>query len=223
MSTLADLEQASSQAFPPLFHLLVSGNHFSWGEQGPHWHRDVFPQVQAQPPVLLYANEYEPIEASELRAAWEDLTAEDHYNPLREDLKLLPFARTGAGDNYCFWTNAPGFAEPPVLLVWHDDDRADLVAANFQDFLFRKMAEAVVELEEDDSLLSEGDLGANLQAWLSTHRGWLRGDQAAALETLFARVDDIAGGGISEEEVQELLRPLIGFEGMDSRMAYVRD
>ncbi|WP_375069335.1 SMI1/KNR4 family protein [Stenotrophomonas lactitubi] len=223
MSTLADLEQASSQAFPPLFHQLVAGNHFSWGEQGPRWFREVFPQVQAQPPVLLYASEYEPIEPNELRAAWEDLTAEDHYNPLREDLKLLPFARTGAGDNYCFWTNAPGFAEPPVLLVWHDDDRADLVAANLQDFLFRKMAEAVVELEEDDSLLSEGDIGANLQAWLSTHRGWLRGDQVAALEALFARVDDIAGGGISEEDVQALLKPLIGFERMDSRMPYVRD
>ncbi|MBA0287286.1 hypothetical protein D7Y26_22490 [Stenotrophomonas maltophilia] len=221
MSMLADLEQASGQTFPPLFRQLVEGNRFSWGEQGPNWYRTVFPQVQPQPPVLLYANDYEPIEPSELRAAWEDLTAEDHYNPLRDDLKLLPFARTGAGDHYCFWTNAPGSSESPVLLVWHDDDRADLLAASFQDFLFRKMAEAVVELEEEDSLLSEGDIGTNLQAWLGTHRGWLRRDQAAALQALYARVEDITAGEISDEDVQPLLQ-LIAFDGIDSEMPYVQ-
>jgi hypothetical protein len=222
MSTLADLEQASGQTFPPLFRQLVESNQFSWGAQGPDWYRTVFPQVQPQPPVLLYASEYEPIEPRELRAAWEDLTAEDHYNPLRDDLKLLPFARTGAGDHYCFWTNAPGFDEPPVLLVWHDDDRADLLAASFQDFLFRRMAEAVVELEEEDSLLSEGDIAANLQAWLGTHRNWLRDDQVVALEALYARVDEIADGDITDEDVQPLLQ-LIAFDGIDSAMPYVRE
>lgn len=221
MNSPTDLEQLSGQAFPVLFNQLVENNHFSWGEQGPHWYRTVFPLLQSQPPVLLYANEYEPIEPGELRAAWEDLTAEDHYNPLRDDLSLLPFARTGAGDHYCFWTNAPGFSEPPVLLAWHDDDRADLLAANFQDFLFRKMAEAVVELDDADSLLSEGEVGINLQAWLSTHRAWLREDQVAALEALYARVDDIAGGGITDQDVQALLQ-LIAFEGMDREMSYVQ-
>ena len=88
----------------------------------------VFPALQAAPPVLLYAYDYEPIARERLHEAWSDLTAADHYNPLRADMQLLPFAETGAGDVYCFWTNAPGFAEPPVLLVWHDDDRADLLA-----------------------------------------------------------------------------------------------
>ncbi len=108
-----------------------------------------------------------------------------------------------------------------MLLVWHDDDRADLLAASFQDFLFRKMAEAVVELEEEDSLLSEGDIGTNLQAWLGTHRGWLRRDQAAALQALYARVEDITAGEISDEDVQPLLQ-LIAFDGIDSEMPYVQ-
>jgi hypothetical protein len=55
--------------------------------------------------------DYEPLEDDELLEAWQELTAEDHYNPLRTDLQLLPFARTGAGDSYCFWSNAPGFSD----------------------------------------------------------------------------------------------------------------
>lgn len=221
MHTLNDIEQATGQTFPPLYRRLHQAGHLSWNGPHPRWYQACFPALQAAPPALLYAQDYEPLEHGELLEAWQDLTAEDHYNPLRQDLHLLPFARTGAGDNYCFWTNAPGFAEPPVLLVWHDDDRADLLAANFQDFLFRKMAEAVVELEE--TLLDEGSVSDNLQAWLGTHRAWLRPDQAAALEALYARSEAIDNGGIPEDEVEALLDKVIGFARKDESMAYVQE
>jgi len=223
MSTLSDIEQATRQAFPPLFHQIAAEGRSDWGALGNPWFREVFPTLLAQPPLLLHANEFEPIERSELREAWEDLTAEDHYNPLRKDLQLLPFARSGGGDTYCFWTNAPGFAEAPVLLVCHDDDRADVLAANLQDFLFRKMVEAVAELEAEYTTLVEGDLAANLQAWLGSHRGWLRDDQGRALEALFARTDDIAAGRISDEEAQALVKQVIGFPRLDESFAYVRE
>lgn len=222
MSTLIEIEQATGQAFPPLFHQITAEGRADWGATGSLWFREVFPTLLAQPPLLLHANEFEPIALHELREAWEDLTAEDHYNPLREDLQLLPFARSGAGDTYCFWSNAPGFTEPPVLMVWHDDDRADVLAANLQDFLFRKMVEAVTELEAAYTTLVEGDLAANLQAWLGSHRRWLRDDQATALEALFARTDDIAAGRISDEEAQALVTQVIGFPRLDESFAYVR-
>lgn len=222
MSTLIEIEQATGQAFPPLFHQITAEGRADWGATGSLWFREVFPTLLAQPPLLLHANEFEPIALHELREAWEDLTAEDHYNPLREDLQLLPFARSGAGDTYCFWSNAPGFIEPPVVMVWHDDDRADVLAANLQDFLFRKMVEAVTELEAAYTTLVEGDLAANLQAWLGSHRGWLRDDQATALEALFARTDDIAAGRISDEEAQALVTQVIGFPRLDESFAYVR-
>ena len=89
--------------------------------------------------MLLYAQEYEPLEHDELLEAWQELTAEDHYNPLRADLQLLPFARTGAGDSYCFWPNALGFDAPPVVLAWPAADRDDVFAANYQYLVFRYM------------------------------------------------------------------------------------
>lgn len=223
MSTLTEIEQATGQAFPPFFQQLQAAGRLSWGGTHPQWSEAVFPTLQDDPPVLLYAQEFEPLEHDELLEAWEELTADDHYNPLRTDLQLLPFARTGAGDSYCFWTNAPGFAEAPVVLVWHDDDRADVLAASYQDFVFRKMVEAVVEYERPYSLLSHGDLAANLQRWLQSHQSILRSDQYAALAALFARDGEIADGDISDDEAQALVKQVIGFPRLDESFAYVRE
>ncbi|HEL2979604.1 TPA: SMI1/KNR4 family protein [Stenotrophomonas maltophilia] len=222
MSALSEIEHATGQSFPPLFKQLHATGRLSWGSPHPEWSEVVFPTLQADPPVLLYAQDYEPLEHNELLEAWQELTAEDHYNPLRDDLKLLPFARTGAGDSYCFWSNAPGAADPPVVLVWHDDDRADVLAANYQDFLFRKMVEAVAEYEPPYSLLSNGDLADNLQRFLQAHQSVLRDDQYTALQRLFARVDDIEEGNISDDDAQSLVAEVIGFERLDESFAYVR-
>lgn len=92
----------------------------------------MFPTLLAQPPLLLHANEFEPIARNELREAWEDLTAEDHYNPLRDD-------------------------------------------------------------------------------------------QAAALEALFARTEDIASGQVGNDEAQALAKQMIGFARLDESFAYVRE
>ncbi|EQM78192.1 SMI1/KNR4 family protein [Stenotrophomonas hibiscicola] len=223
MSALSGIEQATGQSFPPLFKQLHAAGRLSWGAPHPEWSEVVFPTLQADPPVLLYAQDYEPLEHDELLEAWQELTAEDHYNPLRPDLQLLPFARTGGGDSYCFWSNAPGFAEPPVVLVWHDDDRADVLAASYQDFLFRKMVEAVADYQAPYTLLSHGELAGNLRRWLQSHQSFLRGDQYAALQRLFARVDDIEEGNISDDDVQAIVAEVIGFERLDESFAYVRE
>ena len=111
-------------------------------------------------------------------------------------------------------------AAPPVLLVWHDDDRADLLAANYQDFLFRKMVESVLDLEE--SLLDDSALGDNLQRWLDTHRTWLRADQVQALETWFGQTEAIADGALHEDQADALIREVIGFERINERIPYVQ-
>lgn len=109
------------------------------------------------------------------------------------------------------------------MLVWHDDDRADVLAANFQDFLFRKMVEAVADYQAPYTLLSHGELAGNLQRWLQSHQSFLRGDQYAALQRLFARVDDIDEGNISEGDAQAIVAEVIGFERLDESFAYVRE
>jgi len=108
-------------------------------------------------------------------------------------------------------------------MVWHDDDRADVLAASYQDFVFRKMVEAVADYQRPYTLLSQGELAGNLQRWLQTHHSFLRGDQYAALQRLFARVDDIEEGNFSEDEAQAIVAEVIGFERLDESFAYVRE
>lgn len=109
------------------------------------------------------------------------------------------------------------------MLVWHDDDRADVLAANYQDFLFRKMVEAVADYQAPYTLLSHGELAGNLQRWLQSHQSFLRDDQYAALQQLFARVDDIEEGNISEDDAQAIVVEVIGCERLDESFAYVRE
>lgn len=109
------------------------------------------------------------------------------------------------------------------MLVWHDDERADVLAASYQDFLFRKMVEAVADYQAPYTPLSHGELASNLRRWLQSHQSFLRGDQYAALQRLFARVDDIEEGNISDDDVQAIVAEVIGFERWDESFAYVRD
>ena len=67
MSALSGIEQATGQSFPPLFKQLHAADRLSWGAPHPEWSEVVFPTLQADPPVLLYAYDYEPI-ARERRA-----------------------------------------------------------------------------------------------------------------------------------------------------------
>ncbi|NVJ11925.1 hypothetical protein HUW63_42995, partial [Myxococcus sp. AM001] len=73
------------------------------------------------------------------------------------------------------------------------------------------------------TLLSQGELAGNLHRWLQTHHSFLRGDQYAALQRLFARVDDIEEGNFSEDEAQAIVAEVIGFERLDESFAYVRE
>ncbi|MFO5979570.1 hypothetical protein ACLBSL_33340, partial [Klebsiella pneumoniae] len=56
------------------------------------------------------------------------------------------------------------------------------------------------------TLLSHGELASNLRRWLQSHQPFLRDDQYAALQRLFARVDDIAEGNISGEAAPAIVR-----------------
>ena len=55
MSALSGIEQATGQSFPPLFKQLHAAGRLSWGAPHPEWSEVVFPTLQADPPVLLYA------------------------------------------------------------------------------------------------------------------------------------------------------------------------
>ncbi|WP_256777341.1 MULTISPECIES: SMI1/KNR4 family protein [unclassified Stenotrophomonas] len=217
VQTPADIQQQLGQAFPALYHQLHRDRMLDWGTFCHGWITSVYPTLRARPPLLLYAREFELIAPADIVGHAEQFTDADSHVRLREGLQLLPFGSTGAGDYYCFWHDPGAPGEPRVVLLWHDDDRVDLLASNLQDFIFRMMADAVADL--DGSLLEEGDIADNLQRWLDSHRAYLHATQVQALEALYAD-PAIQAGGVGEDAATALIDRVIGFEGIDTRFSY---
>jgi len=45
---------------------------------------------------------------------------------------------------YAFYKNIVIDGSNPIVLVWHDANRTEILAKNFEDFIFRKMIERIV-------------------------------------------------------------------------------
>lgn len=214
---LADMQRQLGQPLPALYQQLYRDGMLDWGTFGHGWVSNVFPALRERPPLLLYAREFELIAPADIVGHAEQFTDADSHLLLRDGLQLLPFGSTGAGDYYCFWHDPADPAEPRVVLLWHDDDRVDLLAANLQDFIFRMMVDAVAEL--DDSLLEEGDIADNLRQWLASHQPYLRHDQVQALQLLYAD-PALHAGGAGEDAAAALIARVVAFDGIDSAFGY---
>lgn len=215
-----DIQQQLGQPFPALYQQLYRDRMLDWGTFGHGWVTNVFPGLRARPPLLLYAREFELIAPADIVDHAAQFTDADSHLLLRDGLRLLPFGSSGAGDYYCFWRDPTEPAEPRVVLLWHDDDRVDLLAATLQDFIFRMMVDAMADL--DDSLLEEGGIADNLQQWLGSHRPYLREEQAQVLQDLYAEPAIHAGGvGVGEERAATLIQRVIGFEGINRSFGYL--
>lgn len=51
---------------------------------------------------------------------------------------------------YAFYKNIVIDGSNPIVLVWHDANRTEILAKNFEDFIFRKMIERIVFIDKDD-------------------------------------------------------------------------
>ncbi|WP_312236779.1 SMI1/KNR4 family protein [Stenotrophomonas sp.] len=218
LQTPHDIEQQLDQRFPALYHTLHREQMLDWGAVCHGWVTTVFQTLRARPPLLLYAREFELIAPADIVGHAEQFTDADSHVRLREGLQLLPFGSTGAGDYYCFWRDPTAPDEARVVLLWHDDDRVDLLANNLQDFIFRMMVDAVADLE--GSLLEQGDVVDNLQHWLASHRPYLRAEQVQALHELYAS-PAMHTGGVGEDAAAALIQRSIGFDGMGTSFGYV--
>ena len=74
---------------------------------------------------------------------WISWRCEDEDVSFDENIKLVPFAMTGAGDLYCFMY-MQGDSEPEVILYAHDEyDDPDILGKDFDEFLYVMMLDAV--------------------------------------------------------------------------------
>ncbi|HFC6387026.1 TPA: SMI1/KNR4 family protein [Neisseria bacilliformis] len=136
------------------------------------------------PDLCAVGFEFEIPDADTLVEYYGEFADPDSLLPLKAQYlnSVAPFAGAGNGDVYVFYYEN-GAAEPLVARLVHDDDFCEILAKNFDDFVFRKLLSAANECYETDS----EDYRAELLAQLETHRPYLTPERAAALAETYRR------------------------------------
>ena len=184
--TLSDLEHAGGFAYPLLYKQLAYDGMLDVGEYGPTWYQQVYPTLKERPTLLLHADDFELLSVKAVAAALEELADPEDYRHIDPAWRFIPFAQTGAGDHYCFFASGRQGDDMPIVLLWHDQDEAQHLARNLQDFLFLMLLKSMAD-QDTYNEVSDGEFRQQLENTVATHARYLTARQAEAVQALLAR------------------------------------
>jgi len=225
MTTLANIETKHNYTFPILFKKLWKDEMLNWMrgfelplEEGKTWAINVYPTLKENPPLLLNSggSDFELLTADDILnfrfpEDWD--TVEHHF---------IPFAKTAEGNTYAFYKNIEINGENPIVLIWQDDE-AEYISKNFEDFIFRKMLESSDDIDKDDLYADYGKENpmelyrADLKADLESIRPYLKEDYVSILDTAYnGEILEtlISYGFMGFKPVKEVIKELLDFEEM---------
>lgn len=232
-NTLSQLEQELNITYPEMYTKLYADGMLDWGETGIDWYDTTFPKLKANPPLILFAEDIEIWDPIEYQAGIAEILHHEVYD-ISEKFKLVPFAKSGGGDLYVFQYDLQNGDDVPVSYLPHDHCELQVLAKNFQDFIFRQLLEGTREIYEyamfeDDS---EEQIKEHLHNQLRTHRPYLTNKQVKILEEIYARnIEEYeyklpngrteeAEGLATFDEVDEILKQEIDFEYFDKEFNF---
>lgn len=150
---LEKLESKYNYKFSTLFRKLWNDGMIDWmnGRTLPFsvdesWEKTIYPTIKENPPLLLHSGGLD----------FELLTPQVIYNFKYDELwdmdthEFIPFAKTKEGTVYAFYPNIKNNGESAVVCIWNDMNETEVLAKNFEDFIFRKMLESVYDIDEED-------------------------------------------------------------------------
>jgi len=226
MTTLEQLEAKHNYAFPKLYKTLFEAEMLNWMkgfelplEEGKTWAKDVYPTLKENPPLMLHSggSDFELMTPNDIL---------DFKFPENWDIEthhVIPFAKTAEGNTYAFYKNVEIDGENPIVLIWEDDE-AEYIAKNFEDFIFRKMIESSDDIDKDDLYADYGKdypmelYRADLKADLESIRPYLKDEYLSILEEAYnGEILEtlIAYGFMEPKSVKEMIKEKLGFELMD--------
>jgi len=151
--TLKELESKYNHTYPKIFKELWNDKMLDWmdGRTTPfasdeNWAKTIYPNIKENPPLFLHTGGFE----------FELLTAEGMFDFKFDELwdiekhKFIPFAKTDEGNIYAFYKNIKTKGECSVVLIWNDMNETEVLAKNFEDFIFRRMLYAVYDVDKDE-------------------------------------------------------------------------
>ena len=221
-----DLEQQYNFAYPKLYHQLYADQMLDIGEYSSLWSKEVYPRLKNHPPLFLYSGEFELIPPANIAETIEELNGEDSWFSINPDYLFIPFGQIGGGDYYCFFydKNNPK-PEPPIALLHHDSDEAEILADTLEDFFFYEMLSSVNDIYEGSLVRSEGDFQENITNLLRSHLPYVtKKEQREILEEVYSRkLTDFTRvfpnstqsyqGLLSDEEFAQLVQQHISIDG----------
>ena len=221
-----DLEQQYNFAYPELYHQLYANQMLDIGEYSSLWSKEVYPRLKNHPPLFLYSGEFELIPPANIAETIEELNGEDSWFSINPEYLFIPFGQTGGGDYYCFFydKNNPK-PEPPIALLHHDSDEAEILADTLDDFFFYEMLSSVNDIYEGSLVRSEGDFQENITNLLRSHLPYVtKKEQREILEEVYSRkLTDFTRifpnstqsyqGLLSDEEFEQLVQQHISIDG----------
>jgi len=222
MTTLEKLEKKHNFTYPTLYKTLFKANKLNWMgnveeplAKGKTWADDVYPALKKNPPILLHSggSDFELLTPKtvldfEFPETWDSDT---HH--------FIPFAKTAEGNTYAFYDHEKVEKEYPIVLIWEDDE-AEYVAKNFEDFIFIKMLESADDIDKDDLYADYGKEApmelyrADLKADLEAIRPYLKDAYISILEEAYSgKVLEtlIAYGFKCNKPVKDVLNEMVDF------------
>ena len=226
MITLENIETKHNYTFPTLYKKLWEDEMLNWMrgfelplDKDKTWANDVYPTLKENPPLLLNSggSDFELLTAEEmLNFEFPELwDTEKHH--------FIPFAKTAEGNVYAFYKNLEVEDENPVVLIWDDMDETEIIAKNFEDFIFRKMLEATDDIDKEDLEADYGEAGienyrTDLLADLKSITPYIKEEYITVLKTIYtaeAMNMLFSYAFKSEKRLAEIRKEMLDFEYLD--------
>ena len=226
MTTLEKIETKHNYTFPTLYKKLWEDEMLNWMRgfelplvEGKAWADDVYPTLKENPPLLLNSggSDFELLTAEEmLNFEFPELwDTEKHH--------FIPFAKTAEGNIYAFYKNLEVEDENPVVLIWDDMDETEVIAKNFEDFIFRKMLEATDDIDKEDLEADYGKDGleayrTDLLSDLKSITPYIKDEYVTVLNDIYSAEGQemlFSYGFKSEKRLAEIIKEMLGFEYLD--------
>jgi len=224
---IEEIESKYKYEFPQIFKKLWNDGMLDWmnGHNGEFslnesWANTIYPLIKENPPLLLHSGgfDFEMLRADEML----DFKFDEFWDI--EKYEFIPFAKTEEGDVYAFCRHIITNGDNAVVHIWNDMNETEVIAKNFEDFIFRKMLEAIFDVDKDDlkgDYKQDGFEGylTDISNDLKTIAPYLNVAYSNILTELYGRKESIESmfsyGLMDKKELLEIVQAHLVFEQLD--------
>lgn len=228
--TPQEIEKKYGFEYPSLYKQLYVDGMLDWGEFSPNWYFEIYPKLKDNPPLLLHSYDFELMDLKSVSQEIEELMDPDNYRNINEEFRFIPFAHNAAGDHYCFFLNKENKGELPVVFLYHDENEAEYMAKNLQDFIFRMILQ---DMSQQDTFneINDEEFRNNIVNVLKSHAKYLTDKEQDILQNILRREiidyeisfsygNEDARGLLTDIEMKKVINEIIPFDKMDTSFEY---